>query len=241
MTADEKQAYAKIIGPGWQYYMTKPKIVLGRGGEDVGCDVHVSNATAVSRQHFSIRFAPEHQAIEVENIGKNGILVNNTFLSKYSAPILLRSQAEIAFGGYDPMRVTLVLPVANRVIGKNQKKNSSTRSNKFVPLLNWVGETLVDTDALSMDQIVARLRNSHRSALRFLDDRVLANSVRHIISQNDHFFSVVKNTVGKGTLAVSPVLGPKFTLRENARGRFIQFAKLSFAENATKTPAAEPM
>lgn len=32
--------FAKIVGSDWEYYMTKPNIILGRRGTGVICDVH---------------------------------------------------------------------------------------------------------------------------------------------------------------------------------------------------------
>lgn len=242
------QAYAKIAGLGWEYYMTKPKIILGRGGSECECDVVLSRDSAVSRQHFSIRFAPEHQAIEVENYSKNGILVNGDFIRRYSAPILLRSQAEIAYGKLDHQRITLLLPVANR--GSVQRKKSSHAS--FIPLIQWIGEILVSGTPSTPSEITTKLRQKYSKELQALDNSALANSVRHILTQNDHVFCVVEDDTKSstvGNVAGSLEMGirscdkndgtvARYGLRPEEKGRFVQFAQTAHARGVFTTIGA---
>lgn len=213
----ETQAYAKIVGPGWHYYMTKPKIILGRGGTGVDCDVILTKESAVSRQHFSIRFAPEHEAIEVENLSKNGILVNGQFLSRFSAPILLRSQGEIAYGRPDAMRISLLLPVCQHVVEKKRKQSV------FLPLLPWVGQVLVRAKtALPTDELVSRVWAAHAREMPHLDRARLANSIRHVLVQNEHIFQAVDPPCVTPRDPPPPV---RFAVRTQEQSRFIQYAQ----------------
>lgn len=234
------QAYAKIVGFGWEYYMTKPKIILGRGGNDISCDVLLCNDSAVSRQHFWIRFAPEHQAIEVKNLSKNGILIDGEFVRRDSDPVLLTSQAEIAYGKEENMRVSLLLPAPTR----GQLRKSPQAS--FIPLIQWIGEILVTDSALTPRAIHDKLRNSHAKELQNIEDYALFNSVRHVLTQNDHIFHVVGSALeslpassapsqalaGKTSLPADVPVA-KFALRVEEKDRFVQFAQTSHALKAS--------
>lgn len=183
----EIRAYAKLVGRNWQYYMTKPMIILGRGGKDVECDVTLSNNTVVSRQHFTIRFVPELQAFEVKTLSKNGIIVNGEFLHKLSPPLILRSQADILYGKYDDMCFSFLIPAGGR---QNLKKKNS-RNNCPVPLLQWVGEALLAGTPLNGKQIRDRIETIHPDQLRKLGtEPIISSSIRHILTQNDHIFFV---------------------------------------------------
>lgn len=165
--------------------MIKPKIILGRGGNGVECDLMLSTDTAVSRRHFTIRFAPEHQAMEIENLSKNGILINGEFIRHAHNPVLLTSQAEIAYGKSDDMRVTLLFPTLSRTQLKKEPQAA------FVPLIQWIAEALVMDKELTPRSIVEKLRAAHSNDLQNIDDYALFNSVRHVLTQNDHIFYVV--------------------------------------------------
>lgn len=221
----EVRAYAKIVGPGWEYYMTQPKIILGRGGKGVNCDVIISSETAVSRQHFTIRFAPEIQAFEVENLSKNGILVNGEFIHRLSPPVLLRSQADIAFGRYDPMRISFLLPVG----AKASVKKKEPASERSIPLLQWVGEAIVADDYLTAKQIRDAIEKAHPNQLQKLgSDAAITSSIRHVLMQNDHVFYPMDSTElesnGSGCLAGLPggkITDAFFAVRAEHKIRFI--------------------
>lgn len=232
------QAYAKIMGRDWEYYMTKPTIILGRGGNDVKCDVLLCNDSAVSRQHFSLRFAPEHHAIEVKNLSKNGILIDGEFYRRDSDPVLLTSQADIAYGKEEDMRISILLPAPTRA----QLKKSPQAP--FIPLIQWIGEILVVENALTPRAIQTKLRNLHAKDLQNVEDYALSNSIRHVLTQNDHVFHVVGTnrndpsvfsgsiTSGKaGDVVVIPVA--TYALNPTEKDRFVQFAQTSHALKAS--------
>lgn len=220
---DEVRAYAKIIGPGWEYYMIKPKIILGRGGKDVKCDVIISTESAVSRQHFTIRFAPELQAFEVENLSKNGVLVNGEFVHRLSPPVLLRSQADIAFGRYDPLRITFLLPVGV----KSSVKKRELAAEREVPLMQWIGEQLVEHDYLSAIQLRMKIDEAHPNQLRKLgSEEVIASSIRHILTYNSHIFAVVdpmeleRRLIGTGA---DTMWMATFEVKDEHKSRFFHY------------------
>lgn len=188
----EVRAYAKLVGPGWVYYMTQPKIILGRGGNDVNCDVIISSQQAVSRRHFSIRFAPELQAFEVENLSKNGILLNGEFLHRNSPPVLLRSQAHISFARIDDMCISFILPVGPKT---SLKKRELARERK-IPLFQWIGEAITMHTILNPSQIYKHIDDMHPNQLHKLGPPVVVrSSIRHLLTQNDHIFFVHDSTL----------------------------------------------
>lgn len=196
--------------------MTQPKIILGRGGEDVECDVIISRESAVSRQHFTIRFAPELQAFEVENLSKNGILVNGEFVQRLSPPVLLRSQADIAYGKNDPMRISFLLPVGS----KTSVKKKEFAADRSIPVLQWVGEAILMHEELTASEIVGAIEERHPHQLKKLGpESVVAASVRHIVTQNDHLFRVVEKAPPKNG-ADADREEAAFTVHDDQKSRF---------------------
>ena len=203
--------------------MTKPKIILGRGGKNCECDVIISEASAVSRQHFTIRFAPELQAFEIENLSKNGILVNGEFLNPYSPPILLRSQADIGFGRTDPMKLMFILPTSN----PTDTKKRDMASDKHVPLLQWIGETLLSKGHLTAKGIRKEVEKAHPELTKRLgSSQIIDSSIRHTLTQNDHIFQVLDSIELENNLD-APVMasGGKvtdafFALKNDQKSRF---------------------
>lgn len=199
-------AYAKIIGPGWQYYMVKPKVILGRGGNGVECDIQLTRENSVSRQHFSIRYAAEFQALEIENLSKNGILVNGHFKQRYSKPVMSKTQCEIVYGRFDKMRVTLLLPSPMKPIEKKKKSlsthhhfhikkmfsNSNIKNNvkigRFIPLLQCIAFILSNSKSpVSIPYIISQLKGSpflKNQLFHMVSDYKLKYSVQHVITQN---------------------------------------------------------
>lgn len=204
--------------------MTKPKIILGRGGENVECDVVVSTESAVSRQHFSIRFAPELQAFEVENLSKNGILVNGEFVHRLSPPILLRSQADIAFGRRDPMCISFLLPSGV----KASVKKKEAPSEKGIPLLQWMGEAIMLHGPLTAAQLKKVIDEAHPHQFRKMgSDHIVSSSIRHILTQNDQIFMVVDSIKVENDPAMvafpaadGKVVDAYFDVHEDQKSRF---------------------
>lgn len=199
--------------------MTQPKIILGRGGVGVDCDVVISTESAVSRQHFTIRLAPELQAFEVENLSKNGILVNGEFIQRHSPPVLLRSQADIAFGRNDPMRISFLLPVGS----KTSVKKKELASDRSIPLLQWIGEAILLHGELPASRMVGVIEGRHPHQLKKLGpQRVIEGSIRHILTHNDHVFCVVEKVVRRNG-ADADIEEAAFAVHEDQKSRFYTF------------------
>lgn len=227
MSEQGKTAYAKIIGPGWQYYMTKPMITLGRGGKGVDCDVKLSDQNAVSRQHFCVRFTPDNDGVEVENMSKNGIIVNGNFIQRLKQPVLIKSHTEVAYGRPENMRLTVILPsVSDRVIAKKRLQQQANNEKTHFPLIDLVGHALATTTTgaypLTMDELITTLRKYH-TQLRppRMKESHLRNSVRHVITHNEHVFDVVLSEVYGASMKQ-----PRYRVNESYQQRFSQFSLL---------------
>lgn len=220
---NERVAYAKIVGTGWQYYMTKSKIILGRGGKGVECDIRLGGENAVSRQHLSIRYAPEYDAIEVENLSKNGILVNGTFVQQFANPVLVRAQTEIAYGRYDSMRITLIFTISNYFTNPATLKIGDGSENEKANS-DWIGHALVSkpdagTTGMTINQIIEMIKSLYPK-LTPAQIASLPLDVRHIITQNHQLFSIVLPRT-----AQNPSEYAKIIVHPSAKQRFVQFAK----------------
>jgi len=79
-TPASMQAYAKLEGEDFHYYMTSLSILLGRSalpGEPSRVDVELGPARNISRQHARISYNFETQRFELIVMGKNGVYVDN--------------------------------------------------------------------------------------------------------------------------------------------------------------------
>lgn len=82
--ATEVQAYAKISGRDWTYYVKNLEVSIGRntdpsskdGERDSGIDIDLGPAKVVSRRHATIKFNMEYGGWELKILGRNGGKVN---------------------------------------------------------------------------------------------------------------------------------------------------------------------
>lgn len=242
------QALAKLVGYNWEYYMTKQKIILGRGVKDVECDVVVSKETAISRQHFSIRCVPELQAFEIKNLSKNGILINGEFATLDSPPRLVRSQTEIVFGKSPEMRCTFVLPaeVDRSLNGSNGNGRSGTRSgakrdaekkSRYAQhkMLNIIGKTMVDEKhPMSLEEICSVVEERFKEEVNSLMPQTFRNYVRHIISFNPNIFETTDTTAEGAPLSTRS--SAKFVVRSEHRAHFFALANMEFELGTLQKP-----
>lgn len=217
-----QRAYAKIVGPDWTYYMTKPDIVLGRGPDNV--DVVLSGGLCVSRKHAMIRFSPELQAFELTCLGKNGLLVNGVYVGKGSTPVILRSQADIIFGKADPMVMSFLLPKRDVEIEYKQRVRKA-----HSPILDLVGQALVFKGPMTGPALREEIKNVQTRQLETISsDDEIDSAIRHVVLSNQHIFFVISAydaeqqaaAVGE---AIKSVTHASFDVRGEHRQRFIAF------------------
>ena len=132
----EVQAYAKLQGPGWSYYIQKLSVNLGRieGIAKAGSlhafeqhadlsssidlqqqipngvlDVHLSDSEEVSKRHLRIDYNFNTQQWEISCFGKQGVLVDGIPYETFCRPIPLEARSEIQIG--TSVRFLFILPL----------------------------------------------------------------------------------------------------------------------------------
>lgn len=234
------QAFAKLVGFEWEYYMTTPEIVLGRGGKDVNCNVIVSKETAVSRRHFAIRYVPQIRAFEIENLSKNGILINGLYITQESPPFVVRSQADIAFGKRENMRCTFIIPKEplksnGNGASKNgaKKKDSKSEVSQTVQLVNFMGKVMVDENRpLACAEITHLVRERFRECIPRGPMQTFENSVRHALSHNGNIFEVDDGAGDEKSNHGLPKVA-KFVVRQTQKAYFHRLAITEYAAGVT--------
>lgn len=91
------QAYAKLTGADWTYYIKSLPVLIGRSSDandEVGSPVHIdlSPQKIVSRRHGKIDFNSDTMRWELHVIGRNGIKVNGTLHRPPCEPLYLESR-----------------------------------------------------------------------------------------------------------------------------------------------------
>ena len=69
-----EQAFGKLAGQNWTYYLNETEIVIGRGEKDSKVDVDLGPGKMVSRRHARILYEDEEWWVSVE--GRNGVKVD---------------------------------------------------------------------------------------------------------------------------------------------------------------------
>ncbi|KAJ2776747.1 hypothetical protein GGI15_004751 [Coemansia interrupta] len=103
------QAYAKLEGPDFCYYIRTLEVSLGRHpsneGTD-GVDIDLGDSKAVSRKHAKIFYNFMNQSFELQVFGKNGCLVDDDYVAKGQS-VMLRHKMVIQIGDTE---FTFLLP-----------------------------------------------------------------------------------------------------------------------------------
>ncbi|CCE63623.1 hypothetical protein TPHA_0F01390 [Tetrapisispora phaffii CBS 4417] len=108
-SAVEVQAYAKLSGNKWTYYIKDLEISIGRDTADenknITSKVHVDlgPAKVVSRHHAQIKFNMQNGGWELHLYGRNGAKVNFKRVSPKHSPIAISSGSIIDIGGTQMM------------------------------------------------------------------------------------------------------------------------------------------
>ena len=132
--SDSVEAYAKLQGPNWTYYVQKLSINLGRtleprlagsltpyrAGPDVDAikqdmlkpsaalDVHLGDHDEISRRHLRLDYNFNTQLWELSCFGKSGVLIDGVRYEPFCPPIPLEAGSEIRIG--DCVSFTFTLP-----------------------------------------------------------------------------------------------------------------------------------
>lgn len=110
------QAFAKIQGRNWTYYVKSTRIVIGRSSQEtpgvvvnpneVAPDIDLAPAKVVSRRHAIIEYNGDAQAWELSVNGRNGVRVDRD-MHREPGPIRLRSGNVLDVGG---VQMLFILP-----------------------------------------------------------------------------------------------------------------------------------
>ncbi|KAI9349202.1 hypothetical protein BDR26DRAFT_853217 [Obelidium mucronatum] len=93
------QAYAKIEGRDFTYFMRKLQVVLGRKvAQNDQVDVHLGNVKSISRNHAKIQFNFRIQNFEIVVSGKNGAVIDGNFVGVNDHPVPLYNKSKITIG-----------------------------------------------------------------------------------------------------------------------------------------------
>jgi hypothetical protein len=159
----EVQAYAKLQGTGWSYYVQKLSINLGRNEGSVKAgglheyeknadlsnpaeiqqpvtgvlDVHLSDSIDVSRRHIRIDYNFNTQQWELSCFGKQGVIVDGIEYPTFCKPIPLEARSEIQIGS--DVRFLFLLPIDNLDSSVSETaSNESFSARTMTP--NSIGE-----------------------------------------------------------------------------------------------------
>jgi hypothetical protein len=121
--ATEVQAYAKIAGNNWTYYVKTLNITIGRNTENVNpedegaINIDLGPSKVVSRSHASINYNINTRSWELYVSGRNGAKVDTAKVScgPNSTATPLNSGAVVDIGGTQMM---FILPDAQPIISK---------------------------------------------------------------------------------------------------------------------------
>ncbi|KAJ2492568.1 hypothetical protein IWW37_001323 [Coemansia sp. RSA 2050] len=105
------QAYAKLEGPDFCYYVRTLEVLLGRyqsADDQEQVDIDLGGSKAVSRRHAKIYYNFMSQNFELQVFGKNGCLVNDEYYARgMSVPLHHKMVIQIA-----DIEFTFLLPKA---------------------------------------------------------------------------------------------------------------------------------
>jgi hypothetical protein len=74
-----EQAFAKLSGQNWTYYLNETQIVIGRGEKESNVDVDLGPGKMVSRRHARIAYEDEDWWLTVD--GRNGLKADGNSIS----------------------------------------------------------------------------------------------------------------------------------------------------------------
>ncbi|KAJ3092111.1 Pre-rRNA-processing protein fhl1, partial [Physocladia obscura] len=135
---DAVQAYAKIEGRDFTYFVRKLVVVLGRKiSPNDGVDVHLGEVKSISRSHAKIQFNFTVQCFEIAILGKNGAIVDGNFVATNSVPVPLYNKSRITIG---EIECQFLLPKAEL----SNELNASTRATypPYSTATTGVGQSL---------------------------------------------------------------------------------------------------
>lgn len=129
--ATEVQAYAKIAGRDWTFYVKHLTVTIGRSTDpkDQAVDIDLGPAKVVSRQHATIKYNLTDGVWELRVQGRNGAKVdflNRIFSGPQAQPVPLSSGTILDIGGTQMM---FILPDQGPFLDHTALSHLATKLN----------------------------------------------------------------------------------------------------------------
>lgn len=117
------QAYAKLAGQSWTYYVQRLEVIIGRKSSDgyEYVDIDLGPSRIVSRRHAIIRYNLETRQWQITVLGRNGIRIDRA--SYKNGTVTLRSGNILDFGGTQMM---FVLPDSAPQVARSMLPSSQS-------------------------------------------------------------------------------------------------------------------
>ncbi|CAB5377163.1 unnamed protein product [Rhizophagus irregularis] len=234
------QAYAKLEGDNFCYYIKTLQVILGRktsGSDQV--DIHLGSTKAISRQHARLYYNFQEQHFELMIFGKNGAYINEVFCEK-GVTVPLENRTKIQIG---EVVFSFLLPrMDDSGIGSSnvsQRSGSTSSSSTQEDLIEQHAIEKIDTSKYQSRQIkppfsyasliaqAIQSAPSKRMTLNAIYNWITTqypyykiaqngwqNSIRHNLSLNSAFVKVPRNDhePGKGAWwTIDPECESQFT------------------------------
>lgn len=91
-------AFAKLQGDGFEYFVRKYEVLLGRKSKSTELDIVLGDNMNISRQHAKITYNFDLGVFELTVMGKNGVTVNGVLHTPSSASQQLYTQDFLQVG-----------------------------------------------------------------------------------------------------------------------------------------------
>lgn len=126
----EVQAYAKLAGPTWTYYVQMLSIVIGRtsDNDDESVQIDLSPSKVVSRRHACIQYNLKGRFWEMSILGRNGVRIDR--VAHKDGSVRLYSGNILDIGGVQMM---FVLPDVTPQVAPNMKAAVLNQKNALSP------------------------------------------------------------------------------------------------------------
>ncbi|KAG9296346.1 hypothetical protein G9A89_014938 [Geosiphon pyriformis] len=136
------QAYAKLEGERFCYYIRTLQVMLGRRASSSDqVDIHLGPTKAISRQHARLFYNFAAQRFEMMVFGKNGAFVNEQFVEKGST-VPLDNRTKIQIG---EVQFSFLLPRMEPEVNNTEHEMFLTNSPSKDEFIN-IAETLANRD-----------------------------------------------------------------------------------------------